>query len=101
MIGAVVVGAFFGGNILKTKMFKRLVLEDEQQATQGYQVRKPDTTFIGKIGFAKTDLRPSGKIEIDGNWYDAVSNDGFIENGTNIVVSKIENYNLVVRKSLS
>ncbi|WP_036692426.1 NfeD family protein [Pedobacter glucosidilyticus] len=101
MIGAIVVGAFFGGNVLKSKMFKRLVLEDEQQATQGYQVRKPDTTFIGKIGFAKTDLRPSGKIEIDGNWYDAVSNDGFIENGTNIVVSKIENYNLVVRKSNS
>lgn len=101
MIGAVVVGAFFGGNILKSKMFKRLVLEDEQQATQGYQVRKPDMNFIGKTGFAKTDLRPSGKIEIDGNWYDAVSNDGFIENGTNIVVSKIENYNLVVRKSLS
>jgi membrane-bound serine protease (ClpP class) len=101
MIGAVVVGAFFGGNILKSKMFKRLVLEDEQQATRGYQVRKPDMNFIGKTGFAKTDLRPSGKIEIDGNWYDAVSNDGFIENGTNIVVSKIENYNLVVRKSLS
>ncbi len=101
MIGAVVVGAFFGGNILKSKMFKRLVLEDEQQATQGYQVRKPDMAIIGKTGFAKTDLRPSGKIEIDGNWYDAVSNDGFIENGTNIVVSKIENYNLVVRKSNS
>lgn len=101
MIGAVVVGAFFGGNILKSKMFKRLVLQDEQQAIQGYQVRKPNLAFVGKTGFAKTDLRPSGKIEIDGNWYDAVSNDGFIENGTNIVVSKIENYNLVVRKSNS
>lgn len=99
IIGAVALSVVFGGNILKSRAFKRLVLQDEQQSNQGYQVNKPEVELLGKVGFAKTDLRPSGKIEIDGKWFEAVSNDGFIEHGTNIIVSKIENYNLVVRKT--
>ncbi len=98
IIGAVTLSVIFGGNILKTKVFKRLVLQDEQQSAQGYQVNKPGIELLGKTGFAKTDLRPSGRIEVDGAWYEAVSNDGFIEHGTPIIVTKIENYNLIVRK---
>ncbi|MFC5284981.1 NfeD family protein [Pedobacter alpinus] len=98
MVGAVFLSVFFGGNILKSRAFQRLVLKDEQQSKEGYQVTKPQFDMLGKKGFAKTDLRPSGKIDINGEWFDAVSNDGFIENGTDIVVSKIENYNLIVRK---
>lgn len=98
IIGAIIVSVFFGGSLLKSKAFQRLVLKDEQLAKEGYQVAKPDIEILGKFGFAKTDLRPSGKIEVDGNWYQAVSNDGFIENGTDIVVTKIENHNLVVRR---
>ncbi|WP_017258218.1 NfeD family protein [Pedobacter arcticus] len=98
IIGSIFLSVVFGGNILRSKAFQRLVLQDEQQSDQGYQVTKPNFELLGKNGFAKTDLRPSGKIEIDGEWYQAVSNDGYIENGTDIVVSKIENYNLVVKK---
>src|SRR5690606_9191274 len=98
IIGAITLGVIFGGNILKTKVFKRLFLQDEQQSTQGYQVNKPGVELLGKHGFAKTDLRPSGRIEIDNVWYEAVSNDGYIEHGTPIIVTKIENYNLIVRK---
>lgn len=98
IIGSIFLSVVFGGNILRSKAFQRLVLQDEQQSAKGYQVTKPNFELLGKSGFAKTDLRPSGKIEVDGEWYQAVSNDGFIENGTDIVVSKIENYNLVVKK---
>ncbi|WP_442796000.1 NfeD family protein [Pelobium manganitolerans] len=98
IIGSIFLSVVFGGNILRSRAFQRLVLQDEQKATQGYQVNKPQFELLGKKGFAKTDLRPSGKIEIDGEWYEAVSNDGYIENGTDIVVSKIENYNLIVRR---
>lgn len=98
MIGAIFLSVVFGGNILKSRMFQRLVLKEEQQSKEGYQVKKPNFELLGKQGFAKTDLRPSGKIDINGEWFDAVSNDGFIENGTDIVVYKIENYNLIVRK---
>ncbi len=98
IVGAVFLSVVFGGNILRSSAFQRLVLKDEQQSDQGYQVTKPQFAVLGKQGFAKTDLRPSGKIEIDGEWFQAVSNDGFIENGTDIVVTKIENYNLIVRR---
>ncbi len=98
IVGAVFLSVVFGGNILRSKAFQRLVLKDEQLSTEGYQVTKPQFDLLGKKGFAKTDLRPSGKIEISGEWYQAISNDGFIENGTDIVVSAIENYNLIVRK---
>ncbi|HET8827965.1 MAG TPA: NfeD family protein [Pelobium sp.] len=98
IIGSIFLSVVFGGNILRSKAFQRLVLQDEQQSAQGYQVTKPNFELLGKSGFAKTDLRPSGKIEIDGEWYQAISNDGYIENGTDIVVSKIENYNLIVKK---
>ncbi|MBK0382924.1 nodulation protein NfeD [Pedobacter sp. SD-b] len=99
MIAAIALSVIFGGNILKTSAFKRLVLSDEQQSNQGYQVKKPRIELLGKRGFAKTDLRPSGRIDIDGEWFDAVSDDGYIEHGTDILISKIENYNLVVRKA--
>ncbi|MEO5909288.1 MAG: NfeD family protein [Pelobium sp.] len=97
MIGAVFLSVVFGGSILRSKAFRRLVLEDEQQSNDGYQVNKPSVELLGKFGIAKTDLRPAGRIEIDGNYFDVVSDDGFIDSGTDIVVTKIENYNLVVR----
>ena len=98
MIAAIVLSVIFGGNILKSGAFQRLVLNDEQQSNQGYQVKKPRMELLGKKGFAKTDLRPSGRIDVDGEWFDAISDDGYIENGTDIIISKIENYNLVVRR---
>lgn len=98
IIAAVALGVMFGGNLLKTRAFKRLVLQDEQQSKEGYQVGKQEIELLGKTGFAKTDLRPSGKIEIDGVWYEAISREGFIEHGTPILVTKIENYNLIVKK---
>ncbi len=98
IFGSIFLSVVFGGNILRSRAFQRLVLKEEQQSSDGYQVGKPNFDLLGKTGFAKTDLRPSGKIEVDGEWYQAVSNDGYIDNGTDIVVSKIENYNLIVKK---
>ena len=99
VIGAVALSVFFGGNILKSKAFQRLVLKDEQHANKGYQVKNHlQDNLIGKNGFAKTDLKPSGKIEVEGNVFNAISFDGFIENGTDIVIYKIENSNLMVRR---
>src|SRR5690606_33488604 len=98
IIASITLSVLFGGNILKSRAFKRLVLADEQNSAQGYQVVKPAIELIGKQGFAKTALRPSGKIDVDGVWYDAVSNDGYIDSGTQIIVNKIENYNVIVKK---
>ena len=48
-------------------------------------------TLVGFEGEAMTVLRPSGKININNEIYDAVSETGFIEKGTKIKVNKVEN----------
>ncbi|GGH28106.1 nodulation protein NfeD [Sphingobacterium alkalisoli] len=98
MIFSVALLVIFGKNIMRSSLFKRLVLADEQTAESGYTSSVPKVNLINKNGIAKTVLRPSGKIEIDGIWYDAVALDGFIEAGDQIYVEKHENYSLFVRK---
>jgi membrane-bound serine protease (ClpP class) len=97
IVGAIIIAVIFGKSILKTGAFKKMVLSDEQKAGSGYVSSVVDLNLIDKEGRAKTDLRPSGKVEIDGVWYDAVALDGYIEKGATVYVVKHENYNLFVR----
>ena len=52
--------------------------------------------LIGKEGIAQTVLRPSGKIQIEGQIYDGISESGFVEKGEPIVVIKSENAQVYV-----
>lgn len=54
--------------------------------------------LVGKEGIAFTLLRPSGKIEINGEIYDAAALTGIINKGEAIVVVKFETGQLYVRK---
>ncbi len=98
IVGAIVLAVIFGRSIIKSRTFKRLVLEDEQNSSKGYVSSVVDFSLIDKEGIARTDLRPSGKVEIDGKWYDAVALGGYIIKGTMVTVEKHENYNLFVRQ---
>lgn len=98
MIVSVVICVLFGRALLRTSGFQRLVLQDEQRSEMGYTVRRAQPQLTNLTGIAKTDLRPSGKVEIEGKWYDAVALDGYIERGSEIYIEKQENYNLFVRK---
>ena len=48
------------------------------------------TNLVGKEGTAATVLRPSGKVIIDGDYYDGVSESGFIEKGATVTVVRFE-----------
>lgn len=54
--------------------------------------------LIGKEGITYTVLRPSGKIDIDGNIYDANTNGSFIDQGIAIVVLNDDGRSLKVKK---
>ncbi|MCC8095728.1 MAG: nodulation protein NfeD [Tannerellaceae bacterium] len=57
----------------------------------------PDLSgLIGIHGVAATVLRPSGKVTIAGEIYDAVSESGFIEKGSEVQVSRVENAQIYV-----
>ncbi len=80
-------------------MFKKLALETNQDVSEGYiSVPMEPSKLIGHEGIAKTVLRPSGKVLIDNEIYDAVSNLGFIEKDEKVKVIKYESGQVYVEK---
>ncbi|MGJ8652145.1 MAG: NfeD family protein [Opitutaceae bacterium] len=59
---------------------------------------KADDSILGKEGTALTRLNPSGKVAIEGQSYEAYSQDGYIESGEFITVVKKDNFKLIIRK---
>jgi membrane-bound ClpP family serine protease len=53
--------------------------------------------LVGKVGFARSKMLPSGAIEVDGQMYDAVSRGAAIEPGQRIVVTEVKGNRVVVR----
>ena len=72
--------------LFDTRMFSRVALNSVQKSNHGYVSSERHTTLIGAEGLAHTDLRPAGKIEINGVIYDATALTGYIIAGTEIVV---------------
>jgi len=70
----------------------KFALYSTQEATEGYVGvdAARQNKIMGKTGLAVTILRPAGKVEIDGNIYDAVSQIGYILKGDKIKVSHHE-----------
>jgi membrane-bound serine protease (ClpP class) len=90
---------FFGGaSLTKTKAFSRIALYDTQESSQGYTVNANASVMIGKKGTAYTILRPSGKIMIDEQIYDAFTRGEFIEKNEMIEVVSTEGVTLRVKK---
>lgn len=54
--------------------------------------------IVGQEGEAATVLRPSGKIEVNGELYDGVSECGFIERGARIRVTRFESSQFYVER---
>lgn len=75
-------------------LFRNIALTTDQEGF--ISVPEEQKLMIGKTGHTATVLRPSGKVIIDGTYYDAVANQGFIESGKNIKVIKYESSQLYV-----
>lgn len=79
-------------------LFRKIALNaDLEKATSGPNL----SSFIGKEGVAATVLRPSGKVWIDEELYDGVSESGFIEKGKNVKVVRFENAQVYVMQEPS
>ena len=57
-----------------------------------------EASIIGKKGSALTRLNPSGKVAIDGQSYEAHSQDGYIEADQPVLVVAQDNFNLIIKK---
>lgn len=86
----------FGSN----RLFKGLALDAVQNSDEGYTVATTSyQSMKGKDGFAFTDLRPSGKVKIDEEIYDAQSEIGIIFKNEKVKVTKYQTGQLMVIKT--
>jgi len=79
--------------------FKHLTLETTQDRSKGYTSSTYTEDMLGKTGTVHSRLRPSGKVEIEGEIYDAYSRGEFLEQGEAIEVISTEGTSLRVKKS--
>ncbi len=77
--------------LISSPAFPGLALKHSLTEEEGYiGVDKRQKGLQGKVGTAITVLRPSGKIEINNEIFDAVSEDGFINKGEAVKITKDE-----------
>ncbi len=107
VLGSFTIGMIFifatGGSFVRSRLFQRLVLQDTLSKVD-YRLDHLNTSEIektiltGKSGYAQTDMHPSGKINIDGEVYFAISEGDFISRDSRIIVTEDYYNKIVVRK---
>ena len=90
LAGALLGGAvllFYGGYTLtSSKAFHRLSLQETMTREQGYSSRFIAHDLVGQTAVTRTKLRPSGKVAIGDDIYDASSRGEHIEAGVEVLV---------------
>lgn len=87
---------YLSSRIGKRGAFRKVALLADQEGF--FSVPMAPGILVGKTGIAATVLRPSGKVVIDGEYYDAVADKGFIDKGDQVVVRKYASSQLYVIK---
>ncbi len=105
--GIVVLAVFIGliggialsRKLLTSPLFPNLALQSNLNKEEGFVgIDTKIKNMVGAEGIAITTLRPSGKIQIENSWFDAVAEFGYIEKGSKVKVSKDESGQLYVVK---
>jgi len=112
LLGAILLVTFsmFASIIISINLSKRLfagsgflgklALKAEGKIEEGYiGVDMSPQELIGRVGMSSTDLRPSGKVIIENEIYDAKSEDGFINKGTAVLILRYEAGQVYVMKA--
>jgi membrane-bound serine protease (ClpP class) len=85
---------YLSSRIGEKGMFRKIALTTDLENSVSVDLN--DNQLLGQTGEAMTDLRPSGKIMLNNEMYDAISTQGFISSGAKVVVIKFENMQLYV-----
>lgn len=94
LLGAFVLALMAMRLLSRTTFGRSLVLET---AEAGWLPTPSASDLAGRVGEALTDLRPAGKVIIDGNRYEATSEREFVARGERVRVIGKEGPALVVR----
>jgi len=98
LIGSFMIMFVGGVRLTESNAFKRIALNETQETDAGFSSSYyKSKSLVGKLGVAKTILRPSGRIEIEDVMYDAYSRGEYIDAGTSIEVISDEGTSLKVK----
>ena len=84
--------------LVNSELYKQVIPFVPQKSSEGFSISKGYERLINKEGIAITDLRPSGKIIIKNTEYYALSYGDYIEKNTKVIVSGLEENQLLVKK---
>ncbi len=99
IMGSIILMFAGGARLSQTKAFKRIALETNMDRSEGYTSSFLKQPMVGKTGQAYTILRPSGKVLIDGDIYDAFTRGNWIDKDTKVVVISDEGTSLKVKEA--
>jgi membrane-bound serine protease (ClpP class) len=87
----------------RTPLFGRLVLAESEKAQEGYsagaEMAVRARALVGKVGMAKSMLRPAGKAVFDGKLFDVVTQGDMIEKGTRIEIIDVQGNRVIVQRA--
>ncbi len=99
LTASVILSIWLSKKLFATNSFGNLSLAKTLNPVEGYT--SSDAVYksmIGKTGISKSSLRPSGKVIIDDNMYDATAIVGFIDKETEIEVVGYQTGQLIVNR---
>jgi membrane-bound serine protease (ClpP class) len=83
----------------KTGLWKRIILDFSETKRAGFQPTASFEQYLGKSGRSLTVLRPTGKVLIEGNTLDVITEGEFIDKDKEIKVVKVEGNKIIVKES--
>ncbi|WP_076569878.1 NfeD family protein [Salimicrobium salexigens] len=95
IVASVLLFKFVG---FQNNFFKKIVLSDSTNTSEGYVSSRSRLELIGETGESLTPLRPSGSGVFGDERLDVVSEGSFIQAGTGIKIVKVEGSRIVVRE---
>lgn len=104
MILCSLLGSVIGGFVLLKfmpgiPMFRRIILTTAEKPEFGFVSTTEITTnnLVGKKGVVVTTLRPAGRIEVENESYDVVTEGYFVEKGRVVEVIEVRGNRIVVK----
>lgn len=98
MMGSIIIMFFGGVRLANSRVIRRIALVDTQDTSTGFTSTVYEKSLIGEEGIAYTILRPSGKVELHDEIYDAYTRGEYIQKGDKIKVISNEGTSLKVKK---
>ncbi|HAI77397.1 MAG TPA: serine protease [Microscillaceae bacterium] len=85
--------------VFKSKRFKAISLQKSMNRELGYNSGTLNKRLVGQEGITYTVLRPSGKIMVENELYDATTRGDYIEKGEKVIIIQQNGPTAIVKKA--